>query len=46
MLGGNLLRVTESSEGGLGGRLRMPLARRGHPLPLLPLPMVMQKGEK
>jgi hypothetical protein len=31
----------KSSEGGLGGRLRLPSARRGHPLPLLPLPMVV-----
>jgi hypothetical protein len=30
----------KSSEGGLGARLRLPPARRGKPLPLLPLPMV------
>jgi hypothetical protein len=36
----------KSSEGGLGGRLRFPSARQGHPLPLLPLPMVVQKEEK
>jgi hypothetical protein len=36
----------KSSEGGLGGRLRLPSARQGHPLPLLPLPMVMRKVEK
>jgi hypothetical protein len=33
----------KSSEGGLGGRLRLLSARRGHPLPLLPLPMVVKK---
>jgi hypothetical protein len=36
----------KSSEGGLGGRLRLPSVWRGHPLPLLPLPMVVHKVEK
>jgi hypothetical protein len=36
----------KSSEGGLGGHLRFPLAWRDHPLPLLPLPMIVQKVEK
>jgi hypothetical protein len=30
----------KSSEGGLGARLRLLSPRRGHPQPLLPLPMV------
>jgi hypothetical protein len=36
----------KSSEGGLGGRLRLPSACRGQPLPLLPLPMVWWKVRK
>ena len=36
----------KSSEGVLGGHLRLSSARRGQPLPLLPLPMVVRKVEK
>jgi hypothetical protein len=36
----------KSFEGGLGGRLHLPSARRGQPLPFLPLPMAVRKVEK
>jgi hypothetical protein len=37
--------LPKSSEGGLGARLRLPSVRRGKPLPLLPLPMVVWRVE-
>jgi hypothetical protein len=36
----------KSSKGGIGGHLRLPSALRGHLLPHLPLPVVVQKVEK